>query len=253
MADVVDISSDVTGPYENGREVRFTLGTWGFTTIGADIWFKVGTEECLATGYYNKFQDEFPDDMWGTTFTPVSTQTVSKITLRLRRYDAPSPGQIRVSIRATSGGLPVGGDLASGLTDGDTLPIRWSWEEREISIDSIELTEGVLYAIVVKVLYVLPKTPGHIWTEANSLHYIDASGIERAKEGADTGSNGDAGYLWVEGTYLHYIDENGDERRQEGTAEGATGKTGGQFWIESTKLRYIDADGDERYIEGAVV
>lgn len=48
-------------------------------------------------------------------------------------------------------GDPTGADLASGITNGNTLATYGDWTEREITFDSpIELTSGMKYAIVVK-------------------------------------------------------------------------------------------------------
>jgi len=48
-------------------------------------------------------------------------------------------------------GDPYGDDLCSGTTDGDTLPVDPSFEEREITFgSSTELTSGIKYAIVVR-------------------------------------------------------------------------------------------------------
>lgn len=52
-------------------------------------------------------------------------------------------------------GDPTGTDLCSGTTDGDTLGVTFppDYTEREITIDSpVELTSGVVYAIVVRAL-----------------------------------------------------------------------------------------------------
>lgn len=58
-----------------------------------------------------------------------------------------------------------------------------------------------------------PGTPGSIWVEGNSLHWIDQNGIERVYTGAASGtSSGPSGSAWIEGSYIHYIDQSGQER-----------------------------------------
>jgi hypothetical protein len=66
-------------------------------------------------------------------------------------YRVGSPGTVTVSIRATSGGLPVGGDLCSGTIDGNTLTTDTAGAVYEISLgDGAVLNAGVQYAIVVR-------------------------------------------------------------------------------------------------------
>jgi hypothetical protein len=49
-------------------------------------------------------------------------------------------------------GDPIGADLASGTTNGNTLPEYGSWEEREITLGAgVALTSGTKYAIVVSI------------------------------------------------------------------------------------------------------
>ncbi len=55
----------------------------------------------------------------GQTFTPSIRHSVTSVNLKL--YKSGSPGTITASIRATSGGVPIGADLASGTYNGDTL------------------------------------------------------------------------------------------------------------------------------------
>lgn len=86
---------------------------------------------------------------YAQTFTASSSYNIGSVKLRMNR--ALSPGTVTVSIRATSGGLPIGGDLASGTTDGDTLPEEPSEEWRLITFSSsTALVSGTKYAIVVR-------------------------------------------------------------------------------------------------------
>jgi hypothetical protein len=66
-------------------------------------------------------------------------------------YRVGIPGTVTVSIRATSGGLPVGGDLCSGTINGNTLTTDPAGAVYEISLgDGAVLEAGVQYAIVVR-------------------------------------------------------------------------------------------------------
>ena len=89
-------------------------------------------------------------DFWeGQTFTAESNHSVFAVNLKLRRVG--SPGEVTVSIRDTSSGLPTGGDLASGTIDGNTVTTGATGEWYPIDLSpTINVTSGTLYAIVVK-------------------------------------------------------------------------------------------------------
>lgn len=83
------------------------------------------------------------------TFTPTVAHKITSVKLLLYRNN--NPGTVTVSIRATSAGLPTGGDLASGTTDGNTLPTASPYEWREITLGSgCAVNAGTKYAIVVR-------------------------------------------------------------------------------------------------------
>ena len=84
------------------------------------------------------------------TFTPSITHIITSVKLKLWRTT--TPGTVTVSIRATSAGLPTGADLASGTTDGDTLPTAaGSAEWREITLGAgTVLIASTKYAICVR-------------------------------------------------------------------------------------------------------
>jgi hypothetical protein len=85
------------------------------------------------------------------TFTAESSHAITSVSLQLGRPVASGiPGIITVSIRATdSNGYPTGGDLASGTTDGSTLPVGSNtWREIALS-PCLDVTVGEVYAIVV--------------------------------------------------------------------------------------------------------
>ncbi len=73
-------------------------------------------------------------DFWqGQTFTPRVAHTIEAVKLEMYRHG--SPGTITVAIKAVDGsGLPTGVDLCSGTTDGDTLPLIYGGEKREIAL-----------------------------------------------------------------------------------------------------------------------
>lgn len=85
---------------------------------------------------------------WGAqTFTPTISHKITSVKLKLYRVGL--PGTLTVSIRATSGGAPVGADLVSGTTDGDTLTTDTAGEWREITLGAgYNLVAGAKYAIL---------------------------------------------------------------------------------------------------------
>lgn len=91
----------------------------------------------------------------GQTFTPSITHQITSVKLNCYKRDSPndSPGDITVSIRATSGGLPTGGDLASGTIAEADIPswgvAGYDWVEATFSSTCV-LVADTKYAIIVK-------------------------------------------------------------------------------------------------------
>lgn len=106
--------------------------------------------------YYNEADPSMTwvhGDFWqGQTFTPQVAHTITKVKLMMYRHG--SPGTITVGIRATDvDGHPTGADICSGTTDGDTLPLIYRGEWREITLGAgAALSVDVKYAIVVRAL-----------------------------------------------------------------------------------------------------
>lgn len=103
--------------------------------------------------YYNTGDDGqvslLGSTYYGQTFTPSEAHKITSVKLLL--YRKGSSGTITVRIRATSGGLPTGGNLCSGTTDGNTLPTESPYEWREITLgDGYDLEADTQYAIVVE-------------------------------------------------------------------------------------------------------
>jgi len=91
------------------------------------------------------------DAVWyAQTFTPAIAHKITSVKLKVWRTG--SPGTVTVSIRATSGLHPTGGDLCVGTTDGDTLPDASHLAEwREITLGAgYNLDADTKYAIVVR-------------------------------------------------------------------------------------------------------
>lgn len=92
--------------------------------------------------------DSFYGARWyAQTFTPSVSHIITSVKILITRYL--SPGTLTVSIRATSGGFPTGGDLVSGTTNGNTVTLNPQYEWREIFLGAgYKLNAGTQYAIV---------------------------------------------------------------------------------------------------------
>jgi len=103
--------------------------------------------------YYNT-NDDNDRDGYGTnwmaqTFTPETDHIIGSVKLKLFRVG--DPGTITVSIKATSGGKPMGADLCSGTIEGTEITLDTNGEWYEISLgDGFDLDIGAQYAIVIK-------------------------------------------------------------------------------------------------------
>lgn len=105
--------------------------------------------------------------------------TITRVELYLKRL-AGLPGVVTASIRATSGGLPTGADLATGTFDGDTIStVDYGWHT--INMSGYSLQPDTQYAIVLH-------------TTDNSIYWMFASA------GGYTGgyacSSSDSGSSW---------------------------------------------------------
>ena len=109
------------------------------------LYERYNTGEDHAAGVYGRY--------WkGQTFTIGNTgenenHNITSVKLKLFRQG--SPGIITVHIRATSGGKPIGSDLTSGTTNGNTLTTSYAGEWREIVLTPCELSANTQYALIV--------------------------------------------------------------------------------------------------------
>jgi hypothetical protein len=87
---------------------------------------------------------------YSETWTTLSAYTIGSVKLKLFR-DVGVTGTITVSIRATSGNLPTGADLASGTFDISSLLEGAPGDYVEISFDTpAALSASTVYAIVIR-------------------------------------------------------------------------------------------------------
>lgn len=110
-------------------------------------------------GYSGAF---YGADWHGQTFTPAIAHTITSIKCRIFRDG--TPGTVTGHIRATSGGVPTGADVASGTTDGNTLPTATPGELREITLGAgTALSAGVQYALFLSC----------VGSAGNALRWVD--------------------------------------------------------------------------------
>ena len=163
----------------------------------------------------------------GQTFTPPIGHIIKSVKLKLFR--AGSPGIFTVSIRATDSGLPTGADLASGTTDGNTLPTTAGTAElRKITLGAgTALVSGTQYGICARVASGDAGNRVDIRSDDSTATYAGGTRVASSDSGSSwfTGipANNDqifeewgiileAGSTWDEGSNLHSIDENSVER-----------------------------------------
>jgi hypothetical protein len=127
-------------------------------------------------------------------FTANSNYTITKVKLLLLRHATNNPGTITVEIIPTTGGAPVddnpSAEIASGTTDGSTLPTGSPYEWREIIFSSpVALTSGIKYAVVCKATGA-PTTTSAYWR-------YDVTGVYT---GGDLYASTTSGNSWSVGT-----------------------------------------------------
>lgn len=145
IADTIDVATDT---HAQGRKATITFGTFSVAageTVVLDPLYE----------YYNTGDDGdylvYGIRWYAQSFTPSIEHTITSV--KIKAYRGGSPGTITVSIRATSGGEPTGGDLCSGTTNGNTLTSSSPGEWREITLGAgYLLSASTKYAIVVRVL-----------------------------------------------------------------------------------------------------
>ena len=161
------------------------------------------------------------------TFTPSVTHTLKAISLNVGRVGV--PGNVVVSIKATSGGEPTGDDLATSTVSGNPWPLSvtpaWLAEWVVFNmVPNIELESSTQYAIVIRntggdtsnrIVYKFDATGAYTggarFDSVNSgVSWTEQVGEDIAFK--DWGADNYAGFLWQEDTSMHAFDESGLER-----------------------------------------
>lgn len=153
--------------------------------------------------FYNVGRDSGRDidgTIWaGQTFTPTIIHTLTKIKLELAKIGSPST--LTCSLRNTSGGLPIGNDLASASIQGSDVSTVWNWVWIDLP-DWGPFTAGTKYAIVC-------RCPGcnslnkYYWgTDNTNPTYAKGSGFGSFNSGTS----------WISGTRDFMFEEWGYSR-----------------------------------------
>ncbi len=187
--------------------------------------------------YYNTGDDNdnsVYDNLWeAQTFTPTITHRITSVKLKLYRIG--SPGTLTVGIRDTSSDVPIGTDLTTGTTDGDSVTTDGAGEWVEITFtSSYLLIANTMYAIVAR------ATSGYA---NNEIHWLAVSGSPTYSGGTDCYSS-NSGSSWTKVTNWDDMFEEWGE---------PFGENVGVFAVVETRLHYVDAYGQERWIEGTPV
>jgi hypothetical protein len=103
--------------------------------------------------YYDGAVDTFTDSTntvrLAQGFTANKSYSIASVKLKIFD-DGDSPGTFYVSIKATSGGMPTGGDLCSGSIDTTGLTTNSNGEVKEIKFSApASLQANTVYAIVI--------------------------------------------------------------------------------------------------------
>lgn len=144
--------------------------------------------------------DDTQGAIWGAqwqaqTFTPSIAHTITSVKLLLFRLG--SPGTITVSIRNTdTNGLPTGGDLCSGTTDGDTLPTAATPEWREITFGGgYLLNANIKYAIVSRAVDG-NETNQERWRQDNSDPIYAGGKVTVSTDSGENWSSADRDFMF---------------------------------------------------------
>ena len=97
----------------------------------------------------DSFWEFFGANYCAQTFTPDTTHIVTSI--KIKAYKVGSPGTITATILATSGGVPTGGALGTGTTDGNAFTTSSSGAWYEITITGSPLLDAsTKYALQIR-------------------------------------------------------------------------------------------------------
>jgi len=132
----------------------------------------------------------------GETFTANKNYTIKFTELLMNTDDDETGKTVTVSIRATSGGLPTGGDLCSGVVNAEDIPIG-AGNKAWINFDfgaGYALSNAIQYAICVR----SDETTDDIdcWLDLSSPTYAGGTRIFSNNSGVDWSSGASHDFLF---------------------------------------------------------
>lgn len=141
----------------------------------------------ISQGSSSTFENVFGANWWAQTFTVLGFDQITKVVLNLSEVNTPI-GNLVVSIRATSGGLPTGADLGSVSTSAEGLPDHSS---NSVGTDvdftfatPIIVTDGAIYAIVIRATSA-DANNRPLWYKSTTSTYAGGSQVASTDSGAN--------------------------------------------------------------------
>lgn len=163
--------------------------------------------------YYNTGEDaetHFYGVNWaGQTFTASGNYSATSVKVKVFRVG--SPGTVTAHLRATSAGVPTGGDLASGTTNGNsfTTDTAGAWVEITFSVP-YSVTASTVYAVILDASSGSGPNRGDWKRDSSSPSYTDGLYVYSTDSGSSWSDVvthdhmfevwGDAGTVYAEGT-----------------------------------------------------
>jgi len=138
----------VDGPFlDENTQVGVTLTAGSTGDANGHDYYKINEEASVLLHGAN---------WYAQTFTASKSYTATGVKLKLLRVGS-LPGEVAASLRATSGSLPTGADLTSGVVDGNTVTTNIGGEWKEFVFSSPQaLTGSTEYAIVYRAVDATP-------------------------------------------------------------------------------------------------
>ncbi len=181
------------GQYFKGQIDDVRVYNVALTDAQANILFTQAEYEHYTSETYDAWAEAYQNKFVGETFTPSVSHVITG--LKLLMFRVGTPGTVIVSLSETSGGIPVGDDLASYSFNGNSLTDSTSGQVVEINFASpVSLKAGTLYAFIVKAPSgTYPNHEVVLLTDITTLSYADGEFI--------VAYPGEQGWQWY-----HYTD-----------------------------------------------
>jgi hypothetical protein len=167
-------------------------------------------------------------------FTAAASYSLDSVTVTIGKVAYTNPGTVTLSIRATSGSLPTGADLATSTIDGNTLANCWTYNncaDVNFPLETpVAITNGTEYAIVLKAPSA--SSGNAVWWEIDT-----SNGYATGQAGYSSNS----GTSWTaNATYDYYF-------KCYAAASTAMSSTPTCFFWSTTAAKWLCADSAKIY------